>query len=153
MNEKLGEYLSYTLQIITFIVYFILLFVLEDIPALRFLNYLGFVFLIIGITLLVLSLRSHLRKGEHVVFDRGVYGIVRHPMYVGAVLLFIAMALFLPVWVMILLAIINVVVIYRFMVMEEQKNIEKFGDAYQSYMMQVPRVNLIGGLIRFIQRR
>ena len=74
-------------------------------------------------------------------------------MYLGAILLFIAMGCFLPIWIMIVLAIINVVVVYSFIPLEEQKNLEKFGDAYQSYVALVPRIDFITGFIRWLRRR
>ena len=36
---------------------------------------------------------------------------------------------------------------------EEERNIEKFGNAYRDYMKRVPRINLIAGITRQISRR
>lgn len=154
MRGKTAEYLSYFVHVITFIIYIILIFVLDDPPAIKFLNVLGFVFLVLGVVFLVLSYVNHLNKTEQGgIFKSGVYGIVRHPMYLGAGFLFIAMACFLPIWVMILLAAINVILIYRFMLIEESNNFRKFGDAYHAYIIQVPRVNFVLGFYKWLKRR
>ena len=154
MKGKTAEYFSYFVHVFTFILYFILIFVLDDPPAYRFLNILGFVFLVLGVVFLVLSFFNHMQKTKQVgIFNSGVYGIVRHPMYLGAGLLFIAMACFLPIWVMVLLAAINVGLIFRFMLIEEGNNFKKFGDAYHAYMLQVPRVNFILGFFKWLKRR
>jgi len=39
------------------------------------------------------------------------------------------------------------------MIEEEKRNIEKFGNAYKDYMKKVPRINLIAGIIKQINRR
>jgi len=36
---------------------------------------------------------------------------------------------------------------------EEQMSVEKFGDDYQLYMQEVPRMNFLLGIIRLLQRR
>jgi protein-S-isoprenylcysteine O-methyltransferase Ste14 len=36
---------------------------------------------------------------------------------------------------------------------EDQRLIEKFGDAYVDYMKRVPRVNIFLGLYRWLKRR
>jgi protein-S-isoprenylcysteine O-methyltransferase Ste14 len=36
---------------------------------------------------------------------------------------------------------------------EDQRLIEKFGDAYVSYMERVPRMNFVLGLVRLLRQR
>lgn len=154
MKEKVIEYLTYVFNAATIIVYFLLLLILNDPPSLPLLNYFAFLFLGLGITFLVLSLRHHRgTKLQGVIFDSGVYGIVRHPMYLGAIFFFIAMMCFLPHWIMLILSPLNILLVYRFMPLEEKKNLEKFGEPYRRYMMDVPRINLIVGIIRWIKRK
>jgi len=152
MKKKTAEYLSYCLHIVTFILYFILLFT-WDVPSIyKFLNYFGFIFFGLGVIFLALSLAGQRRRGKGQIVDRGVYGIVRHPMYLGGILLFIAMACFMPVWYMVLLAAVNVVVVYRFILLEDRTNLEDFGEVYQAYKTRVPQINFIIGLFRWIKR-
>ena len=81
-----------------------------------------------------------------------MYGIVRHPMYLGGMLLFIAMACFLPHWIMLVLSLVNLVIIFSFGLSEERVNIATFGEEYRGYMSRVPRFNLVIGLIRSLKR-
>ena len=152
MSEKLKEKASYVFHILTFIAYFILLSILEIPPALQFLQYFGVLFFLLGMIFLILSIISLMRNKTAGLLQTGVYGIVRHPMYVGAILLFSAMVLFLPHWIMLILAAINIVIVYRFMLDGERQNIKKFGAEYRTYMAHVPRANLILGLIRWMKR-
>ena len=152
MSEKLKENASYVFHILTFIAYFILLSILEIPPALQFLQYFGVLFFLLGMIFLILSIISLMRNKTAGLLQTGVYGIVRHPMYVGAILLFSAMVLFLPHWIMLILAAINIIIVYRFMLDGERQNIKKFGQDYRDYMTLVPRVNLGLGLIRWMKR-
>jgi protein-S-isoprenylcysteine O-methyltransferase Ste14 len=152
MKKKTVEYLSYVLHIATFIIYFVLLFTWDAPPSLGFLNYFGFIFFGLGIVFLTLSLAGQRSRMEGQIVDRGVYGIVRHPMYLGGILLFIAMACFMPVWFMIVLAGINVVVVYRFVLLEDRTNLVTFGEAYKDYKTRVPQVNFITGFFRWLKR-
>ena len=150
---RLKEYFAYGLHIATIIGYFFLLPLLEPPQALSFLQYFGIGFFGFGILFVVLSIASQMQNKKNTIIQKGVYALVRHPMYFGAMCLFIAMILFLPHWMMLLLTMINVVVIYRFMVIEESQNLIDFGSEYQVYMKKVPRVNPILGLIKVIQRK
>ena len=152
MVDKIKEYASYGLQILTFIAYFILLSILEIPPALQFLQYFGVLFFLIGMVFLILSLIMLMRNETGKLLQTGVYGIVRYPMYLGAILLFAAMVLFLPHWIMLILAVINIIIVYSFMLMGEGQNIKKFGEDYREYMACVPRVNFVLGLIRWMKR-
>ena len=152
MSDKLKEKASYVFHILTFIAYFILLFFLEIPPALQFLQYFGILFFLLGMIFLILSIISLMQNKTGGLLQTGVYGIVRHPMYLGAILLFSAMVLFLPHWIMLILAAINIIIVYRFMLDGEKQNIKKFGAEYRNYMKRVPRMNFVIGLIRWLKR-
>ena len=153
MKNKVIEYAGYTLHVLTFIAYFVLLFILDSSQALGFLSYFGFLFFGLGILFVVLSITSQRRNKNGKLIESSVYGIVRHPMYLGGMLLFIAMTLFLPHWIMLLLSLINVVIIYCFTVAEEKVDIATFGEAYQQYMRRVPRINPVIGLYKSLKRK
>lgn len=152
MKKKLWETIGYFLHIATIIVYFILVFTLNIKPPWAGLTILAFICFGLGFTFLILSITTHLHEKQETVFNQGVYGIVRHPMYLGAIFLFIAIALFLPVYVMVGLAFINVLVIIWFIKKEELENRDKFGEAYQRYQAAVPKINFITGLYRWFSR-
>jgi protein-S-isoprenylcysteine O-methyltransferase Ste14 len=153
MVDKIREYAGYGVHILTFIAYFILLSILEIPPALQFLQYFGIVFFLVGMILLILSIISLTRNKTGDLLQTGGYGIVRHPMYLGAILLFFAMVLFLPHWIMFILVSINIIIIYYFMLTGEEHNIRKFGADYREYMVHVPRMNLVLGLFRWMRKR
>jgi len=72
------------------------------------------------------------------VVDRGAYGVVRHPMYLGMILFYLTVTvLFLSVIAMIILLII--IIFYYFIARyEERILLDKFGQVYERYMNRVP---------------
>jgi protein-S-isoprenylcysteine O-methyltransferase Ste14 len=88
-----------------------------------------------------------------VVTARGVYRVIRHPMYFGTALFGVALALVLQSYVAIALACAVVVFAYAASRLEEKRNLKKFGDGYRSYVREVPRWNVILGLWRTFRRR
>jgi len=42
---------------------------------------------------------------------------------------------------------------YKDILREEQMRVEKFGDDYRRYMEQVPRMNLLIGILRYLRQR
>jgi protein-S-isoprenylcysteine O-methyltransferase Ste14 len=74
---------------------------------------LGLVFFVVGWWIMTLALREnafaapvvkHQEERQHTVIDSGVYGVVRHPMYAGAVLLLVGMPLWLESYAAAMLA-------------------------------------------------
>jgi protein-S-isoprenylcysteine O-methyltransferase Ste14 len=153
MQQKSKEVIGYIVNGLTIVVYFALLSVLEIPPALDILQYVGWILLAVGIALVILAFAALLGKHTKAVIDRGILSVVRHPMYLGAMFIFLAMVFFLPHWIMAILSLVSIIYIYWFMVVEETRNIEKFGDDYESYMQLVPRVNLLAGFIKLLLRR
>ena len=71
---------------------------------------------------------------------RGVYGISRHPMYLGEVVASISISIACLSWVFLLLAIAKFLLIHYYVVgAEEPFLIEKYGDAYKEYINRTPR--------------
>lgn len=87
-----------------------------------------------------------------VVVDSGVYGLVRHPMYLSFMLISLALVLLSQHWLNALLGALLVGLIYSDMGREEKSALAKFGDAYRDYMERVPRVNLVAGMVRKARR-
>ena len=86
--------------------------------------------------------------------DTGIYAIVRHPQYTGGVYaLFLTTFLWYPHWLFGVLGAIGTATIYMGCREEDQRLIEKFGDAYIDYMKRVPRMNVFLGLYRRLKRR
>jgi protein-S-isoprenylcysteine O-methyltransferase Ste14 len=63
---------------------------------------------------------KHQAERHQTVIDTGVYSIVRHPMYAGAVLLMIGMPLWLESYAATLFAIVPIILLAVRVVFEEQ---------------------------------
>ena len=130
-----------------------------DLLWLRFAGVFGLALAVVFIFLPFVHLKKYGESGNRknymettVVADRGLYAIVRHPQYLGYVLLFAGFALLSQHWVTYLIAAGGIAVLYIQAVAEEHFCQEKFGVAYERYMARVPRFNLILGLWRIIKR-
>lgn len=86
--------------------------------------------------------------------DTGIYAIVRHPQGGTAWLLInLGIMLITQHWTSIALGLVSMGLAYTDTFKADQGCIEKFGDAYKSYMERTPRVNFVAGIIRLTQRR
>jgi len=153
MQQKSIEILGYIINGSTIAIYFILLSVLEIPPALTILAPVGWLLLITGATFILLTISTLLRKQTDSVISSSVFSVVRHPMYLGSILIYLAMVCFLPHWIMAILTAVNVIYIYWFMVIEEKQDILKYGADYERYMGSVPRANLFSGFIRLLRSK
>ena len=133
---------------------FIYLMSTLDVPdSLRPLRYSGWILLGFGIGLVVLSIVAFVGNQGTGLIERGIYGIVRHPMYLGAMICFLSYFFFHPHWLILLISSANIAIIYRFILQGEQQNITKLEDAYKRYMETVPRINLLAGIFRRLQSK
>ncbi len=92
--------------------------------------------------------------GEGKVFvESGPYALVRHPEFLGHILIISALILMTQHWISLVMGLMLIGLLSLAMMMEERENIEKFGDAYRDYMERVPRINLPAGIIKRVIRR
>jgi len=115
-------------------------------PIYKFLVPIGFIILGIGISLFLLSVLEHRRKRTTKVICRGVYGFVRNPMYLGAIIMYFSHIFFSLCWWVAAGTLVGIVSIYITILIEEQKNINRFGEEYTHYMQNVPRINIFTGI-------
>jgi protein-S-isoprenylcysteine O-methyltransferase Ste14 len=87
-----------------------------------------------------------------ILVDNGIYSIIRHPQYGGSLYIAFSLILIQQTLVSIILGIICIITSYLSMVFEEERVIRKFEEDYKDYMKRVPRVNLILGVFRKINR-
>ena len=120
----------------------------------EFLRYIAWILWTFGIILVILPYYYlYYRKVENLI-DGGIYAIVRHPLYLGWILsVFVATVFLYQHWVFLIIGIPGVASVYLIARQEEYFNIEKFGDGYKLYMRNVPRMNFLAGVIRFLRRR
>ncbi|MBN2050366.1 MAG: isoprenylcysteine carboxylmethyltransferase family protein [Spirochaetales bacterium] len=102
--------------------------------------------------------RGGVKKGTSFVHttrlvDSGIYGLVRHPQYLGGILaLFVTTALWYPHWLFFVLGGLGSAAVYFSCREEDKEMVRKFGDDYRDYMRRVPRVNILAGILRAIRR-
>ena len=99
--------------------------------------------------------RGQVREGRSFVETEslvatGVYRMVRHPLYLGWILMYVAVILFNPHWIIAVLGFAGILCVYRFTLQEEAWLRERFGQSYERYMRAVPRFNLLAGAIRLL---
>jgi len=104
-----------------------------------------------GIIFLLWSSRSR-KKGQALV-QNGPYAFVRHPEFLGHILIIFALIIVSQHWISSIVGAILIVLLYLAMIEEERRNVEKFGNAYRDYMRRVPRINLIAGIIRWMRSK
>ena len=80
-------------------------------------------------------------REKHELITRGIYGVVRHPMYASQWLVAIAQPLLLHNWIAGFMNLLAFIPFYFLRVKaEEQMMLETFGDQYQVYMRKVGAV-------------
>jgi protein-S-isoprenylcysteine O-methyltransferase Ste14 len=82
----------------------------------------------------------------------GVYGMVRHPIYLSFSLVLASMVLISQHWLSALLGLPWIGYLYLSMVAEDRARLVQFGDAYRRYIQVVPRLNLPLGALRYWRR-
>jgi protein-S-isoprenylcysteine O-methyltransferase Ste14 len=107
--------------------------------------------------ILVFRRGAGVQKGEGyihttVLVDNGIYAVVRHPQYLSMILLSLALILISQHWLVAVIGVVAMVAVYLCMREEDGRLIEKFGDDYVRYIYDVPRANILVGLVRLVRR-
>ena len=131
-------------------------------PLWPWLVYVGWALLFGGIALIALPLLLLPRSGEAPpgqgitettrVVDSGLYAVVRHPLYLGWMLVHVALVLLAQHWLVLVIAVIGLTCVYVICLQEERRLLARFGEEYARYMGAVPRVNLLTGIVRLLGR-
>jgi protein-S-isoprenylcysteine O-methyltransferase Ste14 len=85
--------------------------------------------------------------------EKGIYTVVRHPVYLGLMLLFIGMMFISDLRWSSILAFPSVVTMYYYTIKEEQIFLERFGDEFEDYLKRVPRLDIFLGIYRLIKKQ
>jgi len=108
----------------------------------------------IGAFIYILSIITfHRNKDRESLISKGVYSIVRHPLFLGVIIMFLSHIFLSQNWFIILNTIIAIICIYFICYIEEKENIEKFGEKYEKYIKKVPRFNFLTGIWRLIEKK
>jgi protein-S-isoprenylcysteine O-methyltransferase Ste14 len=85
------------------------------------------------------------------VVNRGPYTIVRHPLYLGYILINLTFMLSNPTWAAYILG-LTAILCYTLYARHEDKRLQvQFGADYQDYMQRVPSLNPFLGLLRLFR--
>jgi len=130
--------------------------------GLDWLSYLGWATFTVGVILMMLPRVAFQRKDgapkggswlqTTVVVDSGIYAVVRHPMYLGFILVLLALILISQHWLSAIFSVPWILFLGNAIRGEEKVNIERFGDDYKRYVQSVPRVNILVGAMRLLRR-
>jgi len=155
-KKSIGHLIGHIAYIALYGVLIIFTVFLYNSANLAKLLYAGWIIMAFGIIFLLWSSKS--RKKEHVeedisrkaLVESGMYTFVRHPEFLGHILIIFALIIISQHWISLIVGAILIVLLCLAMIEEEKRNIEKFGKAYMDYMKRVPRINLIAGIIKQI---
>lgn len=117
-------------------------------PAFNFFIYLGWIILFLGFILVVFSIMTLRKRGIKCLIENGVYSIVRHPLYVGGMVMFFSHIFFFQHWFFILDSFIAIWIIYQIILWEEKELLNKYPHKYGEYSKRVPRINFISGAFK-----
>ena len=156
-----GGFLYYIAGALLVLVYSLLWF-LDTPTGIQLLRYVGGAILVVGFILIILPRFIFRSKGKPekgkdwtdttIVVDTGIYAVVRHPLYLGWLFMYVALILLSQHWLTAIIGIPGMACVYLISRQEDQHLIEKFGDGYKHYMQKVPRMNLLVGIIRLVRR-
>ena len=158
MHKKIGHLIGHIAYIGLYGVLIISTIFLYNSANLAKLVYAGWIILAFGIIFLLWSSKSRKKGhaegiGRESLVESGMYAFVRHPEFLGHILIIFALVIISQHWISLIVGAILIVLLCLAMIEEEKRNIEKFGDAYRDYMKRVPRINLIAGIIKQIHSK
>jgi len=146
-----------------FLMQIILLFYFDNFGLNILIFGIGWLMIIPSFLLLTLPLRSLSNYSnlsdegktddETLVVKKGIYGIVRHPLYVGWMLMSISLILISQSWLSMICALIIVPLILIIISHEDRTNTIRFGEEYSQYQKEVPLVNIFSGIWRYHRRK
>jgi protein-S-isoprenylcysteine O-methyltransferase Ste14 len=104
----------------------------------------SWVLLILSLYVVITGYHLLKRKGKpdsnfentSLLVKSGIYGYIRHPLYLSVFLLGTGVMLKNPESLQLILGVINLIAVYFTARIEEQEMIAKFGEAYREYMKE-----------------
>jgi protein-S-isoprenylcysteine O-methyltransferase Ste14 len=135
--EKNGKTLTriLTLTIITSYVYSIFL----PLKPRTSWFYTGLSLYVAGVLIEVIALHAFAVTPMDKPVTKGIYSVSRNPMYIGEFLKGTGIGLACVSWMYTLLAITEILLWHRVVLLEERECLERHGETYQEYMNRIPR--------------
>ncbi len=124
--------------------------------GITYLQYISIIFFVTGIFLIISSFVSLKRIGKPAsgledttkMIHKGIFKILRHPLYLGLSLVTISFLFAYQAIVLIIIGIAAVILFYIASKVEDNYNIKKFGREYIEYMKKVPMWNFFTGMLK-----
>ena len=106
----------------------------------------------------LLKRHGHVEDGRpfydtKVTVERGLYAVVRHPQYLGYILLTLGFVLLSQHIVTLSLGAVAILFFCLYTLGEEEFCVQQLGTLYQDYCRRVPRFNVVIGMIRYVMRK
>ena len=110
---------------------------------------LGFLIIIVGLVIRVISIRTlkqyftySVTKAEnHEIIEKGFYKFIRHPGYLGQLLIFTGISISLSNWLSVILMFLSTLIGYMNRIRVEEKfMIEQMGDKYSDYQKRTKKL-------------
>jgi protein-S-isoprenylcysteine O-methyltransferase Ste14 len=128
----------------------------EDAVVRQILGVVGSVLYLAAILLVILSFVALGRGGRPegfierttVLTDRGIFGVIRHPLYLGVALWSIGLVLQIQSITATVLGVAAFFCVWTAARKEDEFNVRKFGERYRKYIEKVPMWNVMKGLRR-----
>ena len=158
-KKNMGHLIGHIIYIVLYGLLIISTIFLYNSANILALLYLGCSILVLGFTFLLWSSQAR-KKGnlqgdinKNFLVESGMYAFVRHPGFLGHMLIISALVIISQNWISLSIGIMLIILLYLAITEEEKRNIEKFGDKYKDYMRRVPRINLLIGFARWLRRK
>ena len=163
MKMKKADSLYFTTASVTLIVSWLLYFFKFHDPIFPLLIIAGWVNLILALTFIFLAMgflrfTGRVENGRDfthttTIVTDGIYAIVRHPLYLGWLLLYPAVIFLSQNWLVIIIGCLGSASMVQIARLEDASLIEKFGHTYINYLESVPRLNFITGIFRLLKTK
>jgi protein-S-isoprenylcysteine O-methyltransferase Ste14 len=162
MESKLSA-LAFPIAGVSIVLCWLLFVLFFHNPISQILFVLGNLTVGVGILLIILAMTTLRRSGDlqeggaftdtTKVVKHGVYSIVRHPLYLGWLLMYPAAMLVSQHWLILILGLPGIVSMDQITRTADEQLVEKFGEEYAQYMGEVPRLNILAGMVRKFKRK
>ncbi len=158
-NSQPHTYIETTRLLITIVNFLILALVIISVPlSLYGIGVIGFPYIIQIVGLLIMAMGLLIRiismrllgkyysmklfvNDRQPLITKGIYGLIRHPIYLGDLLLFISIGIATNNYILMIVCILTTIPAFLIRIMyEERMMIENFGDEYGEYISKTKKL-------------